>query len=191
MIQSNNVNPAVQWGINTYKVDDPILFNETNRFYPLIYNNMKGRILKVDISGEKIHFDVEVDKEISVFDASNYDFELIETGPHKKSIIRFHVERPNEEDGDENLKSTIVPFQIAYAISIHKAQGIEYDSIKVIITDEIEELITHNIFYTAITRAKENLTIYWSDFAKTNILRNMKVKDNQKDADVLKRMYHL
>ncbi len=33
------------------------------------------------------------------------------------------------------------PFQVAYAISIHKAQGPEYNSVKVIVTNEIEELI--------------------------------------------------
>ena len=33
---------------------------------------------------------------------------------------------------------------------------------KIVITNETEERITHNIFYTAITRAKENLKIYWS-----------------------------
>ena len=49
----------------------------------------------------------------------------------------------------------IVPFQVAYAVSIHKAQGLEYKSVKIVITNDVEELITHNIFYTAITRAKE------------------------------------
>lgn len=57
---------------------------------------------------------------------------------------------------------TVVPFQVAYAVSIHKAQGLEYRSVKIVITNETEERITHNIFYTAITRAKENLKIYWS-----------------------------
>ena len=42
-LQNSNQNKAVMWGINTYKVDDPILFNESNIFSPLIYNNSKGR----------------------------------------------------------------------------------------------------------------------------------------------------
>ncbi|WP_366123861.1 helicase C-terminal domain-containing protein [uncultured Campylobacter sp.] len=46
---------------------------------------------------------------------------------------------------------------MAYAISIHKSQGLEYDSVKIVITREIEENISHNIFYTAITRAKKYL----------------------------------
>ena len=55
---------------------------------------------------------------------------------------------------------TDMPFQIAYAVSIHKAQGLEYDSVKVIITKDVDEMITHNAFYTAIlqiTRAKKAL----------------------------------
>ncbi|WP_198427399.1 C-terminal helicase domain-containing protein [Streptomyces buecherae] len=51
----------------------------------------------------------------------------------------------------------MVPFQIAYAVSIHKAQGVEYKSVKVVITDANEESISHSIFYTAITRARERL----------------------------------
>lgn len=53
----------------------------------------------------------------------------------------------DEDDADND--STVVPFQVAYAVSIHKAQGLEYDSVKIIITNETEERITHNIFCTA------------------------------------------
>ena len=54
-----------------------------------------------------------------------------------------------------------VPFQVAYAVSIHKAQGLEYDSVKVVITDANEDDISHNIFYPAITRAREHPLIFW------------------------------
>ena len=56
----------------------------------------------------------------------------------------------------------VVLFQLAYAVSIHKAQGLEYDSVKIVIPDSNWERITHGIFYTAITRAKKKLKIYWS-----------------------------
>ena len=61
---------------------------------------------------------------------------------------------------DDRVSKALVPFQIAYAVSIHKAQGLEYNSVKIVITNEVEEKITHNIFYTAITRAKEKLKIF-------------------------------
>ena len=67
-----------------------------------------------------------------------------------------------DENNDELRKMSIVPFQLAYAVSIHKAQGLEYDSVKVIIPKGCSERISHGIFYTAITRAKNKLKIFWS-----------------------------
>jgi len=43
-LQESNPRLAVTWGIQQYKVNDPILFNDSDRFFPIIYNNMKGRI---------------------------------------------------------------------------------------------------------------------------------------------------
>ena len=82
------------------------------------------------------------------------DLELLENNEkEEKSLIRFWVHKLKSADEDGEDSRTVVPFQIAYAVSIHKAQGLEYNSVKIVITDEVEELVTHNIFYTAITRA--------------------------------------
>jgi len=188
-LQNSNINPAFKWGINTYKVNDPILFNESNRFSPLIFNNLKGNILKITLGENKITFEIEVDKEINIFDASNYKFKLLHCKTKGKSIIRFDVDKIIDEESDENSKDTVVPFQIAYAISIHKAQGIEYNDVKLIITNEIEDMITHNIFYTAITRARMKLSIYWGPGAEKAILNNFKLKDNSRDSNLLKTLY--
>lgn len=64
----------------------------------------------------------------------------------------------------------MIPFQVSYAVSIHKAQGLEYDSVKIVITEDIDEMITHKIFYTAITRTKNLLKIYWSPESQEKIL---------------------
>lgn len=62
-------------------------------------------------------------------------------------------------------------------------------SVKIIITSEIEGLITHNIFYTAITRAKDRLKIYWTPETENIILKNLKYKFSKKDYDILKSKY--
>ena len=90
-----------------------------------------------------------------------------------------------DEDGEFMRYRTIVPFQIAYAVSIHKAQGLEYNSVKIIITDEVEERITHNIFYTAITRAREKLKIYWTPEVEEKVLNRIKPKDVSADVEIL------
>ncbi|MHC8520253.1 ATP-binding domain-containing protein [Rossellomorea sp. H39__3] len=79
-----------------------------------------------------------------------------------------------------------VLFQVAYAISIHKAQGLEYSSVKVVITEEIGELITHTIFYAAITRARDRLKFYWSLEVEQKVLNSIKPKNNKKDVHLLK-----
>ena len=75
----------------------------------------------------------------------------------------------------------VIPFQVAYAVSIHKSQGLEYDSVKIVIADETEDKISHNIFYTAITRARKHLTIYWSSEVCNRILGRIRPINNNKD----------
>ena len=188
-LQQNNPMPSVPWGIHSYKVDDPILFNDSSRFAPLIYNNMKGIIVGAEIidGGNRIQFDIELDKAISGLDADPYDFTLLDNSEVGNSIIRFTVNKFKATDEDDDTSSTdAVPFQVGYAVSIHKAQGLEYKSVKVVITEETDELITHNIFYTAITRARSKLKIYWSPEVEKKVLERFKSKHNNKDVALLK-----
>lgn len=193
-LQESNPNPAVNWDIQQYKIEDPILFLESDRFHPIIHNNMKGTIKGIQIidegtNEERIQFDIEIPKELDESDVNFYDLELLECTEPDKSIIRFSVHKLEsaDEDGDERGSTTAVPFQVAYAVSIHKAQGLEYNSVKIVITDEVEELVTHNVFYTAITRAREKLRIYWTPEVEEKVINRIKPKDISKDVEILKK----
>lgn len=190
-LQGSNENPVIQWGVHTYKVNDPVLFNESERFRPLIYNNLKGQIVDIEVFGDKIRFDIELDKVINEFDAEGYDFELRDNPKGNNSVIRFFVNKLRSTDEDDDSSSTVVPFQIAYAVSIHKAQGLEYNSVKIVITNEVEEMISHNIFYTAITRAREKLKIYWTPETENKILINLRAKDNKRDVALFSSRFKL
>ena len=101
-LQESNPNPSVTWGIQQYKIGDPILFNDSDRFSPVIYNNMKGKVVGIqvfdedDISGY-IQFDIELNKIINGLDAMGYDFELLENSENGNSIIRFIVNKLSSE----------------------------------------------------------------------------------------------
>ena len=151
----------------------------------MIYNNMKGRIRNIEVEEERIWFAVELDIAITEWEAEDYDFVLLGNSDEGNSIIGFWVDKYKSTDVDDDSSNDVVPFQVAYAVSIHKAQGLEYKSVKIVITSEVEELITHNIFYTAITRAKEKLKIYWSPETEKKILEGLKLKDYRKDAALL------
>lgn len=184
-LQVNNPNKSIEWGSLIYKINDPILFNETERFGKAIYNNLKGKIVGIKVLDKQIEFEIEIDKVINSLSTRFYDFQLVSSNS-KKSVISFIVNEFPTTDEDNESSEAIVPFQVAYAVSIHKAQGLEYDSVKIVITDEVDEQITHNIFYTAITRAKEEVKIYWSPEIENKILKNMNRRNNQKDIGLLK-----
>ena len=199
-LQESNMGKEIWRGVHRYKVGDPILFNDSaDKFFiriddqvPVIHNNMKGRIVDFELQNtdkvnECIQFDIEIDRPLIDMDSKNMDFSIVRNASNGNSIIRFSVNknRSTDEDDDSVSKAT-VPFQIAYAVSIHKAQGLEYDSVKVIITDEIDELITHSIFYTAITRARKTLKIYWTQLVERKVLERIEPKNNKKDVSLLR-----
>lgn len=199
-MQENNSGKEIWRGIQRYKVGDPILFNDSaDKFFsqnkeqvPIIHNNMKARILDFitldkDKPTERIQFDIEIDRPLIELNVEDYDFEIIGSAENGNSIIRFAVNKNKSTDEDDDgVSKAVVPFQIAYAVSIHKAQGLEYDSVKIIITDEIDELITHSIFYTAITRARKKLKIYWTQVVEKKVLDRIKPKNNNHDVGLLK-----
>ncbi len=179
-LQSSNPCAGTTWRVSTYKIGDPVLFNETERFRPVIYNNLKGRIVDIAHDNGWIQFDVELDRSLSELDVDGNELKWIEG-----STVRFTVYDYDTSDEDDDSLNTTVPFQVAYAVSIHKAQGLEYDSVKIVITDANEDDITHSIFYTAVTRARERLRIFWTPEAQQKVLQRLHHSTNSKDTDLL------
>lgn len=158
---ANTASESVSWQEWTYKVGDPILFNESQRF-PLLYNNLKGKIVDIEKNDDMIQFTIDIEMLLTENDCMHTDIEYIESY-EESTRIRFCVYSYKDDETDEAIRAKCtVPFQLAYAVSIHKAQGLEYNSVKIVIPQSNSEMITHGIFYTAITRAKKNLKIYWS-----------------------------
>lgn len=179
-LQSSNPGKAVTWGVSTYKVGDPVLFNETQRFGRVIYNNLKGRIVNIERFPDRLQFDVELDRTISEFDVDGEELEWL-----GDATVRFEVYERDASDEDDDSLNTTVPFQVAYAVSIHKAQGLEYDAVKIVITDANEDDITHNIFYTAVTRARERLQIFWTPETQQAVLAHLRCQVPSKDVALL------
>jgi ATP-dependent exoDNAse (exonuclease V) alpha subunit len=123
---------------------------------------------------------VELDRPLSEFDVEGVELEWL-----GGSTVRFSVYEVDSSDDDDDALNTTVPFQVAYAVSIHKAQGLEYDSVKIVITDANEEDITHSIFYTAITRARKDLRIFWTPETQQAVLQRLGSTANSKDVALL------
>jgi len=157
---ANTQSEEFSWAEWIFKIGDRIIFLDNKRS-SLLYNNLKGIIVDIVKNDSSIIFTIDIKTYLTEEQCKYETFEyveLIENGTR----IRLEVIAWDDELSEEDRVKTVIPFQIAYAISIHKAQGLEYKSVKVVIPSSNAEKITHSIFYTAITRAKEKLKIFWS-----------------------------
>lgn len=157
---ANTNSKAFSWEEWSYKIGDRIIFTNTRRS-TLLYNNLKGTIINISYAKKSIIFEIEVKAFLTECQCEEETFDYVDT-TEKGTIIRLEVVAWDDDLSEEEKVKTVIPFQLAYAISIHKAQGLEYKSVKIVIPSSNAEKITHSIFYTAITRAKEKLKIFWS-----------------------------
>ena len=180
--QNNNPNKTVfSWAEWTFKIGDPIIFMDTKRS-ELLYNNLKGKIVDITIEKSKITFILDIDVILTEIQCQREKFKFVNSLENEeKTRIELDVISEDDELSEDEQILTIIPFQIAYAVSIHKAQGLEYDSVKVVIPSNNSNKITHPIFYTAITRARNKLKIYWSAETMNKVIEgffNEKKDDN-------------
>lgn len=160
--QNANTKSAVYtWAEWTFKVGDPVIFLDTKRS-SLLYNNLKGKIVDILKRDSSILFTLDIDIILTERQCRDENFEFIDVTDFGTRIRLEVIANDDESATEEERVKTIIPFQIAYAVSIHKAQGLEYKSVKIIIPSYNAEKISHSVFYTAITRAKEKLKIFWS-----------------------------
>lgn len=138
---------------------------------------------------QEVSFSALLEVILTEMDCQGQDFELVDVFDNSSRIsLTVYAYDDNTSDlEDSSRMNSIVPFQLAYAVSIHKAQGLEYDSVKVIIPQSNSEKITHGIFYTAITRAKKKLKIYWSAETMKEIVSGFATNEsNGKSLEIVK-----
>lgn len=185
---ANSNGEPIAWQEWTYKIGDQILFNDSKRF-SILYNNLKGKIVNIEKTPNDISFTINIATNLTKDLCEKNGIEFI-SAQEDSTCIRFTVYAYDEstEGENENARmSSVIPFQLAYAVSIHKAQGLEYDSVKIIIPKSNAEKITHGIFYTAITRAKKKLKIYWSTEIMNEIVESFIAEEReQKSLEIIR-----
>lgn len=182
-LQASNPNDAFEYQQNLYKVGDPVVFITNDYSAYGIYNNLSGKIVGIKNEEENITFKIELLESVSYFGKLSNEIEIVEEGSRVYAIVTKMKYYNDKYDTDMDTR-TKLPFQISYAMSIHKAQGLEFDSVKIVITKESDEQVTKNIFYTAVTRAKKNLKVYWQPEVADYVLGNIENSDESKTADL-------
>jgi len=80
------------------------------------------------------------------------------------------------------LPSQLPAFETVFAMTIHKTQGSEFARIALVIPDQISRIVTRELLYTGITRAKKHLTVWssessWKQGVKEKVTRASGLRD--------------
>ena len=185
-LQASNPNEAHEYQENLYKEGDPVIFIINDYSTYGIYNNLKGKIESINEDDDNIAFKIRLYDKIGYLGRLSNEIRIVEEDGISYAIVEKMKYYTDKYDSDMDSR-TKLPFQIAYAMSIHKAQGLEFDSVKIVITKEADESITKNIFYTAVTRAKNKLKVYWEPEVANYVLDNIEnsVKAQKVDLSII------
>jgi exodeoxyribonuclease V alpha subunit len=91
-------------------------------------------------------------------------------------------------DPDAGLR-TVAPMRLpehetAFAMTVHKSQGSEFDAVIVSLPAEKNRVLTRELLYTAVTRARERVTILGS----RNIVQTTIETRTDRDSGLLSRL---
>ena len=125
------LNAGIQDVVNPYK---DILFR-----YGAYNFKLHDRIIMINNNYDKGYYNGDVGE---IIDADDFGMEV------KFSNKNIYIEKCNFED-----------VALAYALTVHKSQGLEYDNVIIILTEESALMSNRNLIYTAVTRAKKSVTI--------------------------------
>lgn len=107
-----------------------------------------------------------VDKGIGVFNgdigritAINSYTEIVEVEYEEKKKVEYPFQLLDE-------------LELAYAITIHKSQGSEYPAVVIPLLQGPRQLYHRNLIYTAVTRAKQCVTLVGSDMTFQEMIQN-------------------
>ena len=140
-------------------VYNPLIDQKTYQIGKITYR-IGDRILQLKNRPEDDVYngDVGILVEICKKDGINYTSDTL--------IIEF------DEQLVEYTNKDFITFTHAYCMSVHKAQGNEFKIVIVTVLNEHYIMLKRNLFYTAITRAKEKLFVLGQGEAITRSIQN-------------------
>ena len=90
-------------------------------------------------------------QELGVF---NGDFAMLIDGETPTAIVQG-----DSQELREIAEARLPRYADAFALSVHKAQGSEFDEVLVVLPEEDAPLLTRELLYTAVSRAKKRVRI--------------------------------
>lgn len=135
------------------------IVNPKRKGYPEVTNGTKSYR-----QGDKV-MQIKNNDEVSNGDVGEV-LSIYKEGGHSRMRVDFGDERIMTYEEDEYW-----PLTHAYAMSVHKSQGSEYPVVILPMLPCFRRMLRRNIFYTAVTRAKEKVIIVGNKRALAQAIR--------------------
>lgn len=88
---------------------------------------------------------------------------VVQSGTSRVAVFpAVSLEGNNQAELRSFSPSTLDSVEVAFAMTVHKAQGSQFDTVVVILPPETSPLLQREMLYTAVTRAKSQLVIVGS-----------------------------
>jgi exodeoxyribonuclease V alpha subunit len=84
---------------------------------------------------------------VNVRDSGRRDAEPMAVFPRRGEYVAFSI---------DSIRSEL---QLAWATTVHKAQGSEFDHVCVVLPDECIPLLTCEVLYTAVSRSRRSVVL--------------------------------
>lgn len=116
-------------------------------------------------------YGIAVDKGVGVFNGDMGIIEEINTFAETLTVV-FEENRYVEYSFKQ-----LDELELAYAVTIHKSQGSEYPAVILPLLGGPRMLMSRNLLYTAVTRARTCVTIIGSEVTFEEMIRNKQEKE--------------
>lgn len=91
----------------------------------------------------------------------NGDTAVLMTIPPDNRLMAFFSDH---EGGLRRLSPLrLPPFEPAFAMTVHKSQGSEFDRVLLILPEQISDTLSREVLYTAVTRARSHVEIWGTE----------------------------
>lgn len=156
----DNINKILQNAINPIKDKKDVIY------YNGFENNLRvnDKVMQKENNYNKSVFNGDTGIVVKVNDKSKRVFVKYED----VGVVEYDLEDINQLD-------------LAYATTVHKSQGSEYDYLIIILDKSHFNMLSRDIVYTAITRAKKMVVMICEDGAIDIAVRNNKSKKRKTD----------
>ncbi|MBR2044279.1 MAG: ATP-dependent RecD-like DNA helicase [Clostridia bacterium] len=156
-----NLNNVLQAQLNPKGKKDPEIF------FKGFYLREKDKVMQIKNNYELVWKKDDGEQGTGVF---NGDVGFVERINMREGSITVRFDDKNVTYYIEDLSQ----LELAYAVTVHKSQGSEYDCVILPIFDVPSKLKYRNLLYTAVTRAKKLLIIVGNDEVVYSMAANNK-----------------